>query len=286
MNVRRNSLAVRAALAAAAVAIACAALPATAAAAAAVRVVFGSSPGSLDQGKRGAYKIRVENAGPDTATGVVLRYSLPPQLRQEYVRATQGSCADGVCSFGTVAPGRAATAAPFVTALTPGRATLNAVVTHQQADTNPADNQASFTSTILADRRAPTPANFRLSRYVFRSTSRGIAPRGTAIRFDLAEPAEAVFTVRQLLVGRRVGDECRRTTRRNRRRRACTYVRRIGSFSRGLRATEYSLAFSGRMRIRGRVRSLARGNYHLTVVATDRVGNASRPRTRGFRIVR
>jgi hypothetical protein len=286
MNLRPEPRTLRATAVAAAVAAACAALPASAAGAASVRVVFGSSPGSLEQGKRGAYKIRVENTGPDSATGVVLRYSVPPQLREEYVRETQGSCAGGVCSFGTIGPGAAATAAPFVTAVTPGRASLSASIVHQALDTNFADNQASFTTTVFADRTAPTPTAFRLSRYAFRSTSRGLAPRGTAIRFELREPAVAVFTVRQLIVGRRVGDECRRTTRRNRRRGACTYTRRIGSFTRRLRATEYSIGWSGRMRIRGRVRSLSRGNYQLLMVATDRVGNASRVRGRGFRIVR
>jgi len=110
------------------------------------------------------------------------------------------------------------------------------------------------------------------------------APRGTTIRYAVSEASVATFAIDRAAAGRSVGRACRKPSRANRRHRSCTrYVRvRAGTLVRHVRAGANTLAFSGRI---GR-KALAPGRYRLTLTLTDPAGNASRPKSIAFTIVR
>jgi hypothetical protein len=108
-------------------------------------------------------------------------------------------------------------------------------------------------------------------------------PRGTTFRFRLSEPATAVLTIHRMLPGRRVGRACRAPSRKLRKRRKCTRLKRAGALTRrNLPAGANSVAFSGRI---GR-KKLAVGSYQVTVVGTDAAGNRSRAAKAKFTVLR
>lgn len=108
-------------------------------------------------------------------------------------------------------------------------------------------------------------------------------PKGTTFRFFLSERATAVIAIDRLAPGRKAGGRCRRPSRANRRGRRCVRAVRAGTLTRrNLPAGRAAVAFSGRI---GR-RRLGRGPYRATVVAADAAGNASRPASARFAIVR
>jgi hypothetical protein len=115
-----------------------------------------------------------------------------------------------------------------------------------------------------------------------RRGKRGGTPLGTTIRYALSEAATARFQIDRVSAGRRVGRACRKPTRANRGRRACSRYTRVGVLTRRAGKGANTLAFSGRI---GR-KALAPGSYRLTLTARDAAGNASRPRTLTFAIVR
>ena len=89
--------------------------------------------------------------------------------------------------------------------------------------------------------------------------------RGTRIRFRLSEAATVTFVIE--------------------RRRGRRWVR-SASFTRKRRSGRTSLRFSGRVRVRKRLRTLRAGRYRLTLSAEDAAGNDSKRVSRRFRIVR
>jgi hypothetical protein len=107
-------------------------------------------------------------------------------------------------------------------------------------------------------------------------------PRGTTIRYAVSEASVATFSIDRAVAGRRVGRACRKPTRANRHRRSCTRYVHAGTLIRHVRAGASTLAFSGRI---GR-KALAPGRYRLTLTLRDPAGNASRPKSLTFTIVR
>jgi PKD domain len=107
-------------------------------------------------------------------------------------------------------------------------------------------------------------------------------PSGTTVRYAVSEAAVATFAIDRAVAGRRVGRTCRKATRANRRHRRCTRYVHAGTLTRHARAGADSLAFSGRI---GR-KALAPGSYRLTLTLRDPAGNASRPKSLTFTIVR
>jgi hypothetical protein len=137
------------------------------------------------------------------------------------------------------------------------------------------------------DSTPPVISGLSLSRSVFRVAPRGRASaKGTTVRFGLSEAARTAITVSRLSRGRRVSGRCRRPTRRNRSRPRCLRASKLRAFTVSGRAGRNSVPFSGKIRTRGRVRSLKPGPYRLTVRATDPAGNRSKPRALRFRVVR
>jgi hypothetical protein len=108
------------------------------------------------------------------------------------------------------------------------------------------------------------------------------APKGSAFKFSLSEPARVSIKIARLRAGRKVGRSCRKPTRSNRKRRRCTRLVSYGSLRRqGLQGAN-RVAFSGRV---GR-RKLAPSRYRASATARDAAGNSSKPSSTFFTIVR
>jgi hypothetical protein len=106
-------------------------------------------------------------------------------------------------------------------------------------------------------------------------------PAGTTFRVRLSEAARVVFTIEQILPGRRAGHACRPPTSRNRNHHACSRFLKPRRFAVNAIAGTNTIKFSGR--IAGR--ALAPGHYRVTLVATDAAGTPSAPKLLSFRVV-
>jgi Tol biopolymer transport system component len=108
------------------------------------------------------------------------------------------------------------------------------------------------------------------------------APAGTAVRFTLSARANVSVAIERKAAGRKVGRQCRRATRRLRRRPVCVRWEKAGTLVRkGVDPGRRSVAFSGRI---GR-RALKPGSYRAVVTAANAAGS-SRPATLAFTVVR
>ena len=138
-------------------------------------------------------------------------------------------------------------------------------------------------SAVVADRAAPVFVRaLSLSRSRFRASAAASrpTPRGSEFRFSLSEPARVVITIAKGSSGRRVGGVCVRPTRSNRGRSRCTRYATVGRLRRDGRQGPNEVAFTGRLNGRA-----LRGTYRATAVATDAVGNVSRPSRVTFAVV-
>jgi hypothetical protein len=106
--------------------------------------------------------------------------------------------------------------------------------------------------------------------------------KGTKLIVGLSEPAGVQFDVFRKRSGRKVGGRCVKPTRKNRRRKRCTRLKRSGGFTRTAPAGTSRLAFSGRIRRR----ALKPGRYRIRATPADAAGNIGRPRAVNFKIVR
>jgi CSLREA domain-containing protein len=124
---------------------------------------------------------------------------------------------------------------------------------------------------------------------VFAVQRRGAAGRsgrrhplaGTTFTYSLSERAHVVFTIAQILPGRRVGRMCLAPTRRNRTSRACARLGKARGFAVDAVAGPNITRFTGR--IGGR--ALTPGRYQVTLLATDAAGRRSSAKRLTFRVV-
>jgi uncharacterized repeat protein (TIGR01451 family) len=127
------------------------------------------SPDPVSAGASLTYTIQVSNAGPSTATGVVVTDNLPNGITFVSAQATQGSCTVSsnkkkvTCALGTLAvngPGPQYNPTPVgvtINVLAPSKAgsiTNTASVNRDQKDPKSGNNTASATTRVVA---APTP---------------------------------------------------------------------------------------------------------------------------------
>jgi streptogramin lyase len=142
------------------------------------------------------------------------------------------------------------------------------------------------------DTAKPRLGSLRFSRTSFRAAGSGASisrrtrkktPVGTAVRFSLSEAAAVKFTVDRKTKGRRVGRKCKARTRANAKKKSCTrWVKVKGSFTVAAKAGKNSFKFRGR--IGGKKLKTAR--YRLNSQATDKAGNKSALKRKGFKIVK
>jgi hypothetical protein len=129
---------------------------------------------------------------------------------------------------------------------------------------------------------AVDPSRFAVDPRGAREVSAAAVAKGTTIRYTLSEAARVLFTVDNKATGRLVGGTCRRTTRRNRKRRKCSLLTRTGSFAKDSGQGANIKRFSGKI---GST-TLRPGGYQLTLDATDGAGNRGQPVTTTFTVVR
>jgi len=107
-------------------------------------------------------------------------------------------------------------------------------------------------------------------------------PAGTAFRFTLNARANVGIAIERKTRGRKVGRQCRRATRKLRKKKACVRWVKAGALRRnGTAAGRRSVAFSGRI---GR-RALKPGAYRAVIKASNAAGS-SKPVTVTFTVVR
>jgi nitrous oxidase accessory protein NosD len=128
-----------------------------------------------------------------------------------------------------------------------------------------------------------SPATFAVNRAgVAETLTSARAKKGTKFTYALSEPARVVFTIDSKQKGRRVGSKCKKPTRTNRKRRACTRYVRVGSFGQDGVAGVNTKSFSGKI---GR-KSLKPGKYRASLRARDAAGNRSAIKRLSFKVVR
>lgn len=152
-------------------------------------------------------------------------------------------------------------------------------------DPNSANNAAGATTSVSSPSVSSVkavPSLFRVGSLLPR-ISRRRPPVGTTISFTLSEPARTALTFAQPKTGRRVRGRCRSLTRANRRKPRCTIANVRGALTLTGHAGTNRVRFQGRL---SRTKRLKPGAYTLTVTAADSAGNASRPRSIHFTIVR
>ncbi|MEO5575625.1 MAG: hypothetical protein ABIR67_07085 [Gaiellaceae bacterium] len=104
------------------------------------------------------YTLSVRNAGPDTATGVVVADVLPEATTFVSVTSTQGTCTGGNvvrCSLGTIANGGSAIITIVVRPTAPGALLNTATVVGEQAEPNTANNRASTPTLVQGPFQPP-----------------------------------------------------------------------------------------------------------------------------------
>jgi uncharacterized repeat protein (TIGR01451 family) len=119
------------------------------------------SPTSITPPGDLTYTVTVNNAGPNTATGVTVTDTLPAQLSFVSAVASQGVCT-GVstitCSLGSITMGGSATVTIVGHATSAGGAIVNtATATGSFTDPNPGDNTASATASAGQTAETPIP---------------------------------------------------------------------------------------------------------------------------------
>jgi hypothetical protein len=129
----------------------------------------------------------------------------------------------------------------------------------------------------LRDLLNPVAGGLRLSpaRIARRGRRARPIPRVT---FTLSEAASVQLVLQRKIKGRRVGTRCSTRPRTGRR---CTILRRALPVQ-----TVAGKQGANSARLSSRVRRLARGDYRLSLVATDAAGNRSAARTANLKIIR
>ena len=155
------------------------------------------------------------------------------------------------------------------------------------ANTTPAP---STPAAPAKDTTAPAIATLSLLHTVF-SVDKDVSaladtPRGTAFRFTLSEAATVTITIEQRAQGRRVGQQCRKQTAANRKRKACVRYVVMRTLERSATAGQNSVAFGGRIKVGNGSRLLPAGRYRALIEARDATGNVSAERQAPFRVVR
>jgi uncharacterized repeat protein (TIGR01451 family) len=115
-------------------------------------VFVSDAPDPALAGQNVTYTVTVVNAGPASATGVVLTNTLPAGVDLMSVSPSQGSCSNGSgivrCALGTLPVGASATVTIVVTPPVPGNYTNRVTAARNEPDPVPANNSAVAVTTV------------------------------------------------------------------------------------------------------------------------------------------
>lgn len=112
------------------------------------------SPNPVATGSNLTYIITVTNNGPDAATGVTLRDTLPAGGTLISAIPSQGSCSGATCVFGALNKGASATLTIVIIPTAAGTLSNAATATENENDPDAANNLAAANITVTA---APSP---------------------------------------------------------------------------------------------------------------------------------
>lgn len=118
------------------------------------------------QGDPLTYIVRVTNVGSFTATNIGLADTLPSSVNFVSAIASQGSCSGAparICTLGDLAPGAGATVQITVIPTATGSIANSVAVTLNEADVNPANNNATASITVSAPVPVVTAADVGVS---------------------------------------------------------------------------------------------------------------------------
>jgi alpha-tubulin suppressor-like RCC1 family protein len=229
------------------------------------------APTGIDRGASAQVTVRIENQGPDPATGV--RVALSPLLVQiASANAGHGSVTGSTWDVGTLAVGAQGALLLTLSAPSAGAGSLRAeligseVIDPDSTPNNGAsteDDQAETSITVSAPASSapaspvpPSPAalsisKFSLSSKTFRAKGlKGSRKVGTLIRFTLSAAAKVTVTIERKVAGR---------------------FRKAGSFSFDAKAGNVRRSFTG---VLGN-KPLATGRYRLRIRATSGARSAT-----------
>lgn len=115
---------------------------------------------STPAGSNLTYTLTVTNNGPNPAFGVRVTDTLPAGVTFVSATASQGACGGASCSLGDMSPGASATVRVVVRPNTAGVITNRANVAGDQPDLNPTNDEATYSTNVLAvtDRAKPRVA--------------------------------------------------------------------------------------------------------------------------------
>jgi uncharacterized repeat protein (TIGR01451 family) len=120
------------------------------------------APNPVLVGQNLTYTVRITNGGPQAATGVTLRETLPAGVTPVSAVSTPGTCTVAVpqvsCAIGNLANGATATATLVVTPLAAASLSNTFSVAAKETDPNPGNNAATTVTTVSSSIRT-----FRLS---------------------------------------------------------------------------------------------------------------------------
>jgi uncharacterized repeat protein (TIGR01451 family) len=128
-----------------------------------LKITKAANAGTVSVGDTIVYTIKVENLGPETATGVTVDDPLPKGVDYASATSTQGTCAQQgqkvVCAIGTLEAGptakvSSATVTLNVVASDSGTVTNTATVSSAQKDPVASNDSASATTNVVG--KAPT----------------------------------------------------------------------------------------------------------------------------------
>ncbi len=138
-----------------------------------LRIIKSASAPAVTVGSALTYTLVVSNLGPNTATGVTVRDTLPPgvTLISTSQPGWQGSVANGIITWTTGSLAAGASSALTITVLapgSPGNITNVSTVTSNTPDTNPGNNTSRATVAVVAPPPtgtsetvfAPSPSSF------------------------------------------------------------------------------------------------------------------------------
>ncbi len=150
----------------------------------------------VESGQPMSYTLTIDNAGPDTATNVVVSDTLPGAFSFDSANASQGSCGESsgvvTCNLGDIASGGNATVTINGTPSGVGDISNTAVVTSDAADPNPDDNSDTENTTI-----SPAAGSADLAVTISDAPDPVIAGNTLTVTLDVANdgPDDATNTV-------------------------------------------------------------------------------------------
>jgi hypothetical protein len=101
-------------------------------------------------------------------------------------------------------------------------------------------------------------------------------------RYALTRAARVTFTIQRPGPGRKVGSSCKKQTRKNRKKRRCTYYASVGKLTHAGKPGQNTVPFSGKPG----GKALKPGSYRLSAVAEATNGAKSATVTKTFKVTR